>query len=369
MKKISRAVILAVGLLTTGSVLAIDTGVRPDGQVTIANPSFSATGGIRVTMDNIIRAETAKYFAAETLTGGSNKFRHERTGIDTKNQTVIRSNFDLIYSYGVFDTKDGVTIAVPPYDLYQSVQIFDEDHFTIAVVYPGQTVTVKQSDLTHGRYVYMFMRTQPRTLDEKGIADLNKRQDSVKVSFGGTPEPYKSPVKYDVDSFNKLRAELVRRGPAEAVIYKGFVSKGDKIITPQYQLTNIGGWGGLPAKHAFYWVVAPKDEGAINAQCSATTIQPLPVQYDKNGYWSLTVYNAEGWVKTDHFVINSHNAKPNKDGSYTLHFNCGDNVVNNFNTTRNWNALMRAYLPDSVDAILKYSLDMQKNHPVVATSH
>jgi len=27
--------------------------------------------------------------------------RHERTGIDLENQTVIRSNFDLIYSYRV----------------------------------------------------------------------------------------------------------------------------------------------------------------------------------------------------------------------------------------------------------------------------
>ncbi|WP_276308255.1 hypothetical protein [Mixta theicola] len=30
---------------------------------------------------------------------------------------------------------------------------FDEERFTIAVVYPGQTVTVKQSDLPHGRFV------------------------------------------------------------------------------------------------------------------------------------------------------------------------------------------------------------------------
>ena len=366
MKTTLRALAIAVAMLTSSAVLAVDTGVQTDGQVTAQNPSFAATKGVKVTMDNLIRAETAKYFAAETLTSGGNKFRHERKGIDLKNQTVIRSNFDLIYSYGVFDTKEGLTVSVPAYDLYQSVHIFDEDHFTIAVVYPGQTVTVKQSDLTHGRFVYLFMRTQPRSLDEKGIAELNKRQDMVKVSFGGTPEPYKSDVKYDVDSFNKLRAEIVRRGPKEAVIYKGFVSKGDKIITPQYQLVNIGGWGGLPAKHAFYWVVAPADEGAKNAQCSSTTIRPLPVQYDKNGYWSLTVYNAEGWVKSDPFVINSHHAKANKDGSYTLHFNCGDKAINNFQTTKNWNALMRAYLPNSVDDILKFSKDMQENHPVIS---
>lgn len=365
MLKQMRYLVMATAVFTSTSLLALDTGVKPDGEATDANPAFTSKNGVTVTMDNLIRAETAKYFSAEILTGGGNKFRHERSGIDLNNQTVIRSNFDLIYSYGVFDTKEGLTVTVPPYDLYQSVHIFDEDHFTIAVVYPGQTVTVKQTDLTHGRYVYLFMRTQPRSLDAKGIKELNQRQDSVKVAFGGKPGVYKSEVKYDLDSFNNLRAEIVRRGPAEAVIYQGFVSKGDKKITPQYQLVNVGGWGGLPAKHAFYWIVAPKDDAAKNAQCSSTTIAPVPVQFKKNGYWSLTVYNSEGWVKTKKFVINSHHAKANEDGSYTLHFNCGDKALNNFETTKNWNALMRAYLPDSVDEILKYSKDMQDNHPVL----
>lgn len=51
--------------------------------------------------------------------------RHERRGIDLNNQTVIRSNFDLIYSYGVYDVTGGLKIHVPDYDLYQIVQIFD----------------------------------------------------------------------------------------------------------------------------------------------------------------------------------------------------------------------------------------------------
>ena len=247
------------------------------------------------------------------------------------------------------------------------VHVFDEDHFTVAVVYPGETKTIKTSELSHGKHVYLFMRTQPRSMDKKGLDELHQRQDSVKVTLGTkNPQPYKSDVQYDLASFNKVRNDLVKRGPKEAVIYKGFVSRGDKIITPQYQLVNIGGWGGLPAKHAFYWVVAPQDDAAKAGQCSSTTFKPLPVQYKKNGYWSLTAYDQNGWVKTNKFKIDSNHAVPNKDGSYTLHFNCGDDAVNNIEVKPHWNALMRAYLPTSVPEILKASQDMMKNSPVVS---
>ena len=57
------------------------------------NPAFTESGE-KATMNNIVRAETAKYLAAEQTVNGTNHFRHERNGIDLKNQTVIRSNFD-----------------------------------------------------------------------------------------------------------------------------------------------------------------------------------------------------------------------------------------------------------------------------------
>ena len=109
-------------------------------------------------MFNIVRAETAKYFAEETILSGGNTMRHERTGIDLDKQTVIRSNFDMIYSYGVYDASGGLEVTVPDYDLYHIVQIFDENHITLGVVYPGETVKVSKEELTYGDHVYLFMR-------------------------------------------------------------------------------------------------------------------------------------------------------------------------------------------------------------------
>ncbi|MBT8351371.1 MAG: DUF1214 domain-containing protein [Deltaproteobacteria bacterium] len=92
------------------------------------------------------------------------------------------------------------------------------------------------------------------------------------------------------------------------------------------------------------------------------TFSPPPVQYGKNGYWSLTLYNEQGWVATDKFNTNSHKATPNADGSYTLHFNT-PGAINNLEVVENWNGLFRCYLPDSVDSILEFKADVMKKLP------
>ena len=337
-----------------------DTGVGESGIALESSPSFEK-GGMPVDMFNLVRAETAKYFAEETILSGGNTMRHERKGIDLKNQTVVRSNFDLIYSYGVYDVSGGLEVTVPEYDLYHIVQIFDENHVTMSVVYPGHTVKLGPDDVTYGQHVYLFMRTQPRSMDEKGVKELNERQDAVIIKAGSS-KPYVSEVKYDPDSFNELRNHLFTTGVKKAIIHKGFIEDLEDIVFPHYQLVNLGGWGGLPAKHAFYFVVVSGDEAAKAGKPSSMTFMPPPVEYDKNGYWSLTLYNELGWVATETFFINSHNAKPNPDGSYTLHFNT-PGAINNLEVVENWNGLFRCYLPESVESILEYQAMIMKNSP------
>jgi hypothetical protein len=109
----------------------------------------------------------------------------------------------------------------------------------------------------------------------------------------------------------------------------------------------------LPAKHAFYFVIIPGDAAARAGKPSSMTFMPPPVQYKKNGYWSLTLYNKEGWVATEKFNTNSRKATPNKDGSFTLNFNT-PGAINNLDVVENWNGLFRCYLPESVDSILEF---------------
>lgn len=344
----------------------VDTGVGPKGIALESSPSFDKSG-VPVDMFNVVRAETAKYFAEETILSGGNTMRHERTGIDLENQTVIRSNFDLVYSYGVYDVSGGLTVRVPEYDLYQSLQIFDENHMTLAAVYPGEEVTLGPDDATYGEHVYLFMRTQRRTPDEAGTKELNERQDAVEIEAGSS-KPYVSEVLYDVDSFNAVRQDLLRRAADnEAKVDLGFVTNQNDIIFPHYQIVSIGGWAGQPATEAFYMLLSSGDDASRQGKCSAFSFAAPDLQYDRNGYWSITLYGSDGWVETEAFNTNSLKAKPNADGTYTVHFNCGADTINNLEVVPNWNGLMRLYLPVTVDSAIGFREDLYKNHPIVAT--
>ncbi|MBE9489221.1 MAG: DUF1254 domain-containing protein [Bacteroidetes bacterium] len=346
------------------TVKEVDTGVGKNGIAKASSPAFVAEGGEVATMENIVRAETAKYFAEEIIKNGPNKFRHERNGIDLDHQTIIRSNFDLIYSYGVYDVSGGLTISVPAYDLYQIVHVFDENHITIAVVYPGQTVELSKKDVTYGEHVYLFMRTQPRTLDEKGMSEMRKRQDAVVVEAGSN-NSYVSKVKYDVESFNKLRNKLIKSAVTEGVIHRGFIDDINNIDAPHYQMINLAGWAGMPAKHAFYFVVLPGDEGAKKGSHSTVTFNIPDLKYDQSGYWSITFYDEKGWIVTENFYENSSTITENEDGSITLNLNGDSNDINNIEVPENWNALFRCYLPTTVEGIVDYSQNFTKNNKVL----
>ena len=343
----------------------LDTGVGENGVAKSSSPAFLAEGGEMVTMDNIVRAETAKYLAEETIKSGPNKFRHERQGIQLDKQTVIRSNFDQIYSYGVFDVSEGLTITIPAYERLQLVQVFDEDHVTIGVVLPGQTLSFIKEDLNYGDHVYLFMRTQPPSYDEKGMDMMRQRQDMV-ITKAGSNKPYVSETKYDVNSFNTLRTELIGRAVAEGKPYLGFITDIKDIISPQYQIINLAGWGGLPVKYANYFPIIPGDEVSKDGGCSSFTFNAPELDYAKGGYWSLTLYDAKGWVATEVFNTNSNKATKNNDGSYTINFNCEDGAVNNLQTVKNWNGLFRCYLPLSKENILEFTKDVITNHKVLS---
>ena len=214
-------------------------------------------------------------------------------------------------------------------------------------MYPGKTAHIAPDDPTHGSHVYLFMRTQPPSYDQEGMAMMRDRQDSVVVD-AGSAQPYVPDVKYDLESFNTLRFDLIRRAVEEvAQPHLGFIERLEDINTPQFQMVNLAGWGGLPVRHAHYIPIAVKDSRALAGDPSSMTFAPPDLCYDDGGYWSMTVYSEDGWVVTDRFNTNSHRATPNADGTYTLTFNGEGEATNPLDVPANWNGLLRCYLPTS----------------------
>ena len=77
----------------------------------------------------------------------------------------------------------------------------------------------------------------------------------------------------------------------------------------------------------------------------AVTVEDVPV----HAFWSVTVYDADGYLAANDLGRNSYNnitAAPNEDGSITIHFGgCGDDRTNCIPTTPGWSYLVRLYEP------------------------
>ena len=72
------------------------------------------------------------YFQEVLDRGGDNAFTHMRQVSSVENQNIIRENRDTLYSWGIFDVRDGLTVVLPASgDLYMSALVIDNDTYIL----------------------------------------------------------------------------------------------------------------------------------------------------------------------------------------------------------------------------------------------
>ncbi|WP_185233807.1 DUF1214 domain-containing protein [Teredinibacter franksiae] len=310
----------------------------------------------QVTVDSFVRAETDMTFKRYEAAGGFGKLHHIRQPTPLDKQDVIRMNRDTLYSIGIFDLTNPVTINKPKTDRWQSMMIVNQDHSIPPAIYEAGSYTLTQKDVGT-RYVGVIFRTLVNANDASDIKQANSVQDKIivkqeKTGVLDTPDWDEESLATIRDAINVLGTTLSDTS--------GMLGQKDKLNPIHHLIGTALGWGGNPKKDAMYVNVYPENnDGKVNY---VLTVKDIPV----DGFASITVYNDSGFMEKNDLGVNSINnltATPNKDGGATIHFGgCSDKRENCIPTTEGWNYIVRLYQPQK--AILDGSWKFPDPKPV-----
>jgi len=325
-----------------------------------------ADNSIKVTDENFVHAETAFYFNDQVKTaGGVNKWDHKRHYVAIDNQEVIRMNRDGLYSKMVLDVSKGATVVLPKRkdSLYQTIQIINEEHYTLEVMYPGETKELHATQMGSD-YVYLVLRTVVADELENGMELAYAKQRAVKVT-ANSAKPY-VPFNYDNDSRLAKRRELITQISTVTQPWKMFGTK-DIIDEKTFRIGAAAGWGGLPTTHAAYIVWIKAKGAAAKGKPSQMTIPKPPLQFEHGAFYSFTAYDSIGWIATKNFTINNRRMVMNKDGSVTIRFN-QPGAENNVDVVEDWTLAIRLYMPESLPRIVEYYKEVAQAGGIIAVA-
>lgn len=312
------------------------------GPVAFAAPpvgSPTTNESVKVNVDNYVRAETAFEFDRyQGLAGGINRWHHNRVPTPLDEQNVIRMNRDTLYSFAVVDISKGATLTIPDAgDRYLSVMVVNEDEYINKVFHEAgvHQLTVEEFDTP---YVSLTARTLADPVDPDDIKAANALQDQLEIK-SASAKPYVHP-NYDQDSYKATFAALLELSNGVPDTKRMFGTK-DEVSEVRHLLGAAFGWGGLPEYEAFYITKnQPRMAGKFQL-----TVKYVPV----DGFWSISIYNKDGYFQEnefDSYSINNLTAKPNEDGSITVNFGTSNDGQENFlYVMDDWNYAVRLYRP------------------------
>jgi hypothetical protein len=326
-------------------------------QMDEAQSAAGTTDAIPVTADNFMRAESDVYLAALVKEGGLGKFFHRREPAAIDNQTVIRLNRDTLYSSAVFDLEAGpVTVTLPDAGKrFMSMQIINQDHYVPEVVYGAGSYTFDK-DKAGTRYIVAAIRTLVDPSDPTDVDQVHALQDAIKVNQKDRGS-FKIP-NWDQPSQKKVRDALLVLGATLPDFKKAFGTR-DEIDPVRHLIATASAWGGNPDKDATYLNVTPnKNDGRTVYRLD---VRDVPV----DGFWSVSVYDAEGYYRPNSrnaYSLNNITAKKAQDGSVAIQFGGESNTANCLPIVPGWNYTVRLYRPRP--AILNGTWNFPEPRPV-----
>lgn len=264
------------------------------------------------------------------------------TPIDKQN--VVRMNRDTLYSSLMLDLTEPATLIKPDTKgRYQSILVINEAHFAKLIAYePGEYVLTQEK--MGSRYVAVIARTLVDAEDAIDLAKAHEAQNGLKVvqkAKGHFEVP-----NWDPKALGKIREALKALGQYLPIRDKAYGANIEEVDPTAYLIATADTWGGWKPENAVYQNYVPqKNDGKTPY---TLTLKNVPIR--KDAFWSISVYNKDGYFEkneSDKYVINSRKAKVDEDGAVTIHFG-GDSSQSNFLPIMpEWNYMLRIYLPQA----------------------
>ena len=304
---------------------------------------FFQPGGMETTVENYPTVETSRQLLIAQARAKVNHFAHTRKLTRTDDQPVVRMNRDTYYSFAVVDVSGGAMITLPevPEGKYISVQPVTEDHRIQPMSYGSGTYELG----THyGTHLYLIVRLDSTFSEE----EANALQDAFAIN-AGSAESFRA-EQVDKKAFVAVENSLRQKLGELVATYGGDVNEG-MFTAPtddsrglytfdKYTVGAAVGWGGAQFRDNIY---------------ESSPDYPAKGCYEVNfedpandAFWSFTIYNQDGFMFDDVAHMSSNIASPNSDGTYTIHFGCGADALNNLpieNDTGVFNFVVRHYMP------------------------
>lgn len=296
---------------------------------------------MNVSTDNFIRAESDLYFGRIVADGGLGRFTHNRELTPLDKQLVIRQNRDTLYSAAVFDLDAGrVTVTMPDSgSRFMSAQVITEDHYVPEVAY-GQARMTLDRDAIGTRYVAVAIRILVDPSDPADVEAVHALQDQVIVEQTAVGT-FDIPA-WDPQSQRTVRDALVALA-ALLPDTRGMFGTRESTDPVRHLIGSASAWGGNPESDALYLNVIPERNDGTSVH--RLTIRDVPV----DGFWSVTVYDAEGYFQPNPqnaYSINDVTAQAAPDGTVVVQFGgCDGQTPNCLPITPGWNYMVRLYRP------------------------
>ena len=322
----------------TASTQATSTEDCPKPAVVIENNNAEA-----VTKENYTLAETQTVMAAyvgkiakATCSGGMGVLWNDSKAADPKDRTVIRINFDTLYSWLVLDLKSPATITLPETDgRYQSAMVVNGEGYTFVEKEPGDYELTEES--VGSRMALVAFRTGVNIQDPADVAKAQALQAKLSVRQEQKGE-FIQPNQWNQEQMLAIRDEYNKERNEKGVKSEDLFGRKGEITPEQNNMGVAVGIGGMPKEGAVYLFYTP-----TSTDPQSLTLKDVP--NGDNAFWSLTVYDKDGFPTGDQFNLNSAFAKANDQGEVVVNLGGDKGKDNYLDIYPGWNATLRIYNP------------------------